>query len=187
MLRQGATNIYQGTFTLTDPTFNAFEYRYAYISGVDGSVIYEAGGFQDFAYRVRYVTMSAPNVVTNPYTFPQDNWTNSTVKVHENPPLGLNVRPENHFAKDFKLMQNYPNPFNPTTLIKFAIPQRNHVTLKIFNALGQEVATLVNGEYNVGTYQVSFNATGLASGIYFYQISAGTMQSCRNRKYIVPG
>ena len=173
MIRQGSTNIYQGTFTLTDPSFNAFEYRYAYISGQDGSVIYEAGGFQDFAYRVRYVEQTVPNQFTNPFTFPEDSWTNATVKVHENPPLGLNVRQENFAAKDFRLLQNYPNPFNPTTNIKFSIPERSKVTLKVFNVLGQVVETLVNGEFNTGSYEVPFNAIGLSSGIYFYQITAG--------------
>jgi hypothetical protein len=179
MIRQGSTNIFQGTFTLQDPSFNAFEYRYAYVSGSDGSVIYEAGGFQDFAYRVRFAEMSAPHVVTNPFTFTQDTWTNSTVKVNENFPLGLNVRPESHIAKDYRLLQNYPNPFNPTTIIKFSIPERNQVTIKIYNALGQLVKNLVNGEYNSGTYRVSFNATGLSSGIYFYQISAGNYQATK--------
>ena len=176
MIRQGSTNIYQGQFTLTDPSFNAFEYRYAYISGVDGSVIYEAGGFQDFAYRVRYVEMTAPNTFTNPFSFPQDSWTNATAKVHENPPLGLNVKTETHVAKDFRLSQNYPNPFNPTTNIKFSIPERSQVTIKIFNVLGQLVSTLVNGEFNVGSYNVDFNATSLSSGIYFYTLSAGNFQ-----------
>ncbi len=72
---------------------------------------------------------------------------------------------------EFVLMQNYPNPFNPTTNIMFTVPADGHATLKIFNTIGQEVATLFNGEAVAGTYhQVHFNASGLASGVYFSRL-----------------
>lgn len=71
---------------------------------------------------------------------------------------------------DFVLYQNYPNPFNPNTTIKFEIPQNGLVTLKIYNILGAEIATLVNEDKSVGRYEVIFNASSLASGIYIYKI-----------------
>ncbi|MBE2227646.1 MAG: T9SS type A sorting domain-containing protein [Ignavibacteria bacterium] len=75
----------------------------------------------------------------------------------------------------FALAQNYPNPFNPSTEIKFELPQNTFVTLKVYNAVGQVVAELVNNEYkNAGRYSVSFDGTKLASGIYFYSIVAGS-------------
>jgi hypothetical protein len=74
----------------------------------------------------------------------------------------------------FKLSQNYPNPFNPSTNIKFDIPENNNVTLKVYNVHGQEVAVLANGEYTAGSYMVNWNATGIASGVYFYTIQAGS-------------
>ena len=77
--------------------------------------------------------------------------------------------------KNFDLMQNYPNPFNPTTTIKYQIPANSFVTLKIYNILGQEVATLVNEMEITGSYSVLFNADNLASGIYIYRLQAGTM------------
>jgi phosphatidylserine/phosphatidylglycerophosphate/cardiolipin synthase-like enzyme len=83
---------------------------------------------------------------------------------------------------NFELYQNYPNPFNPTTTIKYSIPaaasnlemSAQNVTLKIFDMLGREIATLVNGYKSPGNYVVTFNASGLSSGIYFYQLRSGS-------------
>ena len=72
---------------------------------------------------------------------------------------------------EYRLNQNYPNPFNPTTTISFTIPATSNVSLKIFNILGKEVATLVNETRSAGNYSVKFNANGLSSGIYFYQLT----------------
>ena len=69
-------------------------------------------------------------------------------------------------------MQNYPNPFNPSTTIRYALPQRSHVTLSIFNTFGQNVATLVNETQEPGYHDVRFDGSNLASGVYFYRIKA---------------
>ncbi len=79
----------------------------------------------------------------------------------------------NSVPTKFNLSQNYPNPFNPTTVINYSIPQSGFVTLRVFNLLGQEVATLVNQEQKPGSYNVDFNAANLASGIYMYTIQSG--------------
>jgi hypothetical protein len=75
----------------------------------------------------------------------------------------------------FKLEQNYPNPFNPTTIIKFGVPERSNVVLKIYDILGSEVATLVNEEMDAGWYERSFNAVSLSSGVYIYRLEAVSM------------
>jgi hypothetical protein len=74
--------------------------------------------------------------------------------------------------QEFALLQNYPNPFNPETTIPFALAQRSQVTLKVFDLLGRNVATLVNGAMNAGQHSVSWNASQLASGLYFYRLEA---------------
>lgn len=81
---------------------------------------------------------------------------------------------DNLTLKDFVLYQNYPNPFNPTTSIKYQVSGILQVSLKIYDLLGREVATLVNEEKERGAYTVNFNASGLASGIYFYRLHAGS-------------
>ena len=76
---------------------------------------------------------------------------------------------------EFTLEQNFPNPFNPTTHLRFAIADLRFVSLKVFNVLGQEVATLVNSQLPAGSYDVTFDARSLSSGVYFYRLSAGSM------------
>jgi hypothetical protein len=78
-----------------------------------------------------------------------------------------------YFPHTIELFQNYPNPFNPTTVIEYQIPQSSFVSLKAFDALGNEVATLVNEEKSTGIYKVKFDATHLSSGIYFYKLQSG--------------
>ena len=87
------------------------------------------------------------------------------------------VSKENSFVPaNYELYQNYPNPFNPSTKISFVIPKSSFVILKIYDILGREVTTLVNGIKHVGTYSVSFNANELASGVYFYSLKADGVQ-----------
>ncbi len=78
-----------------------------------------------------------------------------------------------------KLEQNYPNPFNPTTTIRFSLPQREFVTLKVFDVLGREVITLVDRELSAGEHSVIFNAENLTSGVYFYQIKTPAFSQTR--------
>jgi len=70
----------------------------------------------------------------------------------------------------FFLFQNYPNPFNPTTTIKYALPKASKVKLEVFNVLGQKVAVLVNTHKAAGYHQVTFNGSGLPSGVYYYRM-----------------
>jgi len=79
----------------------------------------------------------------------------------------------------FALEQNYPNPFNPTTRIQYTLAAQAHVSLKIFNVVGQEVATLANGIQEAGYKSVVWNASGVSSGVYFYRLQAGSFTETR--------
>lgn len=80
---------------------------------------------------------------------------------------------------DYNIEQNYPNPFNPNTTIRYQLPKESNVVIKIFDILGNEIYTLVNEEKPTGIYEVSFNASNLSSGVYFYRISAGDFNSTK--------
>lgn len=87
--------------------------------------------------------------------------------------ITTNVDDQISFPTEFKLEQNYPNPFNPSTVIKFAVPERSMITLKVYDIIGRDIATLINEEREAGWYEQSFDASKLASGIYIYRLSAG--------------
>ncbi|MBK7866939.1 MAG: T9SS type A sorting domain-containing protein [Ignavibacteriales bacterium] len=80
---------------------------------------------------------------------------------------------------EFNLSQNYPNPFNPSTVIRFAIPAENLVTLNIYSITGELVASLLNEVKTAGEYEVSFDATSLPTGVYIYKINAGSFSSVK--------
>jgi predicted GH43/DUF377 family glycosyl hydrolase len=80
---------------------------------------------------------------------------------------------------DYVLMQNYPTPFNPSTKIKYAVPQSSNVVIKVFDILGNQIATLMDEEKPVGIYELTWNASNLPSGVYFYQLNAGEFISTK--------
>ncbi len=86
----------------------------------------------------------------------------------------VDVEDQSVLPTRYELSQNYPNPFNPTTVINYSVMNKGNVSLKVFNILGQEVATLINKEHAPGVYQVNFDASTLSTGMYIYQIQAGS-------------
>jgi hypothetical protein len=80
---------------------------------------------------------------------------------------------------EFELYQNYPNPFNPATTIRYALLRTSHVTLTVFNILGQQLTQLVNEQQQAGYHEVEFGSKSLASGVYFYRIQAGDFVASR--------
>jgi hypothetical protein len=80
---------------------------------------------------------------------------------------------------EYTLEQNYPNPFNPSTVIKYTIPENGFVTLDVYNLLGEKVGSLVNGVQEAGRYEINFDASNLASGIYVYSLKSGSFTSVK--------
>ncbi|MBL8016660.1 MAG: T9SS type A sorting domain-containing protein [Ignavibacteria bacterium] len=93
-------------------------------------------------------------------------------------PVGIND-PSSQLPSEYRLAQNYPNPFNPTTSITFDMPAAGNVELKIYDILGKEVATLVNGNMNPGSHVISFDASSLASGVYIYKLTSGSFSDSK--------
>jgi hypothetical protein len=113
--------------------------------------------------------------LTGQWAVAQDFWPGYRcfgMRTMGNSPNGI-TNINNTIPVNYNLKQNYPNPFNPVTNISFDIPKSGLVTLKVYNILGKEIATLVNEVKNPGSYLVDFNASDLSSGVYFYKLETG--------------
>jgi len=154
---------------------------------IDGTTIYNIGGHRTlpagnkiafFAFDPLSLSSDTENGVEYFWygfmdTSPANqvlNWFGVSDDVRE---VGGNV------PQEFAISQNYPNPFNPTTTIDFAVPKSSLVTLKVYDILGKEITTLINKDMNSGNYKVNFDASGLASGMYIYTITAGDFTSSK--------
>ncbi len=131
-----------------------------------------------FAYNNGLPTTRLTSLLLSPYsdTMFVSTETHGVLKVWG---FLTDVAEKNVVPARFELMQNYPNPFNPATIIRFQIPNSNHVTLKVYDLLGREVETLVDEEKHAGNHEVTWNAAEFASGIYFYQLKAGGYNATR--------
>jgi uncharacterized protein (TIGR02145 family) len=125
--------------------FNTYNAYYMYLYS-NYSYIYYYFNYQEFGFSVRCVKDIAVGV--------DDNY-------------------KSELPKEFFLLQNYPNPFNPQTKISFSVPKESFITLKIYDLLGREVATLLQEKKEVGEYTVTWNADKVPSGVYFYKLLAG--------------
>ena len=145
---------------------------------LDGSKwIYNPEGIQYPHYTAHYKI----DAVVGKSTFPSNQ-----IAIDLN---GYNLEKDNHINNltkplEYGLIQNYPNPFNPVTTIKYSISNNALVKLQIFDILGREVKTLVNEEKPTGEYEVKFNGSGLASGVYFYKLTAGPFTQTRKMQLL---
>ncbi|MCG6915369.1 T9SS type A sorting domain-containing protein [bacterium BMS3Abin03] len=99
-------------------------------------------------------------------------------------PIFSSVENDNFYVNTFQLKQNYPNPFNPSTKIEYQIPKSEFVSIKVYDLLGREIATLVNEKESAGNYEVEFDASDLSSGVYLYQMVAGNFSSTKKFIYM---
>ena len=144
----------------TNPSFFTMPVRIKINTSLGDTVvtIFNNSQNQDFQFEI----VGNPNSIN----FDYGNWILDDV-------LSI-IGVEDEFSPvNFSLSQNYPNPFNPNTTIKYEISEMSFVTLKVFDLLGKEVATLINEEKPMGNYEIKFDGSKLTSGIYFYQLQAG--------------
>jgi hypothetical protein len=113
---------------------------------------------------------------TGPYT---NDLNEHTFYIAAVPLVLTSVESKDEVAYNFDLAQNYPNPFNPSTTIKYSVPELADVSIKIYDMLGKEVTTLVDAQQAQGVYEVTFDASNLASGMYIYTMKAGSYQSSK--------
>lgn len=111
--------------------------------------------------------------------FGKVNWAEGWSSLKISTPVSVRESNDSSIPSSFELSQNYPNPFNPTTNIKFALPNAANVKLTVFNVIGQEVANLVNGYKDAGTYTIAWDASKLSSGVYIYRLEAGSNVSTK--------
>ena len=160
-----------GNTTIVKKYRNYFAFDSTEISGIDRENIYLAYGFGLINWQglegngIYYVK----GLVINGVLF--GDTTNVITSVFDVEPFS--------YVQDYNLYQNFPNPFNPTTTLGYSIPTNNFVTIKLYDVLGNEVITLVNEQKQAGKYEMLYNASNLASGVYYYQINAGDFTQTR--------
>jgi hypothetical protein len=130
-------------------------------------------------YLGHYIGISAHNNVVRPVWTRVDNNLPSLWTAIIDSVTTVDEKTNTIVPSEYKLFQNYPNPFNPNTIIQYSIPEKSLVSIKIFNALGKEVLTLVNEEKSPGYYEVEFDGSGLTSGIYYYQLISGNFNKTK--------
>ena len=173
---QGGDQIYISLLLIADTT----------AIGVGAILLNSAASYTEFGIPITYIDASTPNkcIISFQILNPVGgvNVALGSEMYLDDLELSMDIVSdvENEFQPlAFQLEQNYPNPFNPSTKISYSIPQEGDVTLKIYDVLGNEVATLVNEEKPAGVYEVEFNAGNLSSGIYLYKLTAGNFIQTR--------
>jgi hypothetical protein len=126
------------------------------LKGSGNEYVDEIAEVQNYTYRVKAYKDSAESDYSNEATI-----------------ILTDIQEEKEIPTEYSISQNYPNPFNPSTTITFDLPRTDEVILKVFNILGEEVATLVSDRLNAGSYSYDWNASQMASGVYLYRLEAG--------------
>ena len=150
-----------------------------YQSGVDGAVVFPAVDAVTLADGESTIVYAALALGDN-----LDDIEANLVSAEETFNSVITSVEEDTVPLKYLISQNYPNPFNPSTLIKFSVPQKENVKIKVYNTIGQQVAELINEEVAAGNYDIKFNASNLPSGVYFYSIEAGNFNQTKKMMLI---
>jgi hypothetical protein len=161
-------NDFEGITLLAKSTNNAgyYSYNFSKEDGAYGVSNLPYGSYQIVAQKIGY-----ENAISDVFTISQLNPANYDINLSFNL---TDVENEKVIPGDLKLNPNYPNPFNPSTTISFSLPNTDLVKIKVYNLLGEEIAVLTNGVLNAGIHKVTFNASGLASGIYIVTLETNS-------------
>jgi hypothetical protein len=148
-------------------------FRHSYPTSQGTSISPNAGTYTfDFRYKRDPVWVDS---MIYTLAFVQND--NNKEVLNSGRPLNITVTGKQTYSNEipgkFELMQNYPNPFNPSTFITFTMPKDNYVTLKVYDLLGNEIKTLVDGFHKAGSYNIFFDGSELATGVYMYKLTAG--------------
>ncbi|HUF10219.1 MAG TPA: T9SS type A sorting domain-containing protein [Rhodothermales bacterium] len=165
--------VFEGTLTVTGPTYAALQYKYAY--GTDNSWNLEAGGTTAGLgrRRTRFVAANTDGSWPSTWDFPQETFQPTGNLPFESNPAAVGVEEvDGEIPTRISLSQNYPNPFNPATTFEYTVNELQHITIGIYDVTGRLVETLVEGVQLAATYRVTFDGSNLASGIYFYQLKS---------------
>jgi hypothetical protein len=169
--RVSVPGILVSDFTLFIPEFELNHgYNIDFYADHNDNGVYDAPPL-DHAWRLTFNSSTGDvlQVFTHNTNFTDIQWPNAS-SVNQIQSDGL---------ASYQLYQNYPNPFNPVTKIKFNLGSREFVTLKVFNILGNEIATLINSDLDAGSFEVEFDASEIPSGVYFYTLSTANFTSTR--------
>ncbi len=147
-----------------------------WIVGMNGEILHSTDGGINWTAQTSGTTATLRDVFFTSLTNGYAVGNNGTI-LHYTQITDVEEQPTQ--LTEFKLEQNYPNPFNPSTVISYQLPISSKVTLQVYDILGREVATLIDEEKSAGSYEIDFNASHLASGIYYYQLRAGDFVQTR--------
>lgn len=175
-------NIYTGTWTISGPTYNVITFKYMY--GQSGTFVNEMGSDTGTPgrNRARYIPRNADGSWPASFALPEASFALDPGPLpHDtNPFIGVGIEEvSSDVPNEIWLGGNYPNPFNPTTTFEYSLTQADHVKIHVYDVLGRRVATLVDGVQHAATYQITFNASDLASGVYFYALETSTTSLTR--------
>jgi hypothetical protein len=153
---------------------------------VDGDTALVICGIEVGTVQIQGIVFHARYVQFNVYAFTMTRWTASTDSLFAaaidwvlDKSTAIGQQDINQLPNEFRLHQNYPNPFNPKTIINYELPTMDYVELSIYNLLGQKIVTLVSEEQAAGDYSVEWNASELASGIYYYLLKTAEYQNMK--------